>query len=375
MWTRMASRLLLIVGASLAGLSCAIGAASGAVPNANTIPCPKAPAGRTTAAGVGGRTVRSPNPLDATPGQSTYLLGTTQVQLLCGYTSLSGNLFKMAVNYALPVADYNPYADFDLGCTTKFNTANGDIGWTSKNRVYRIVSLRAWSYVAFVDPYDQLTKSDLAPFEAIAQTLLKESLPASHLCTLPGHGKATAVPPKTWEVEFQALEGIFDIPPPSQTAVGFGAPAPHEWNGAFLTKPQLTGRGSDIVGLEFPDFMMSVASGGCQQAPCTVGSFLPVTEQVATFHFGTDALAFKYTPGSSTMIDVPVTVTSSTYPPCATGSTGTLTLTQLVPLPPLADERPEVALNACGSANILATTPPGLLESTDLNIGVLFTAP
>jgi hypothetical protein len=372
MWSRTALRLLLIVGVSVSGLSCAVGIALGAVPNANSIACPKAPAGWTTPAGVGGRTVRSPNPLDATPGQNTYLQGTTQVQLLCGYTSPSGELFKVAVNYALPVADYNPYADFDLGCTTKFNTANGDLAWNSKTRRYRVVSLSAWSYAAFFDAYDQLSKSDLAPFERIAQTLLKESLPASHPCSLPGHGKAAAVPPKTWEVEFQALEGVFDIPPPSTEGVTF---APHDWNGAFLTKSKLSGQASDIVGLEFPDFTMSVSSGGCQEAPCTPGSFPPVTRQVATFHFGTNALAFKYTPGSSTMIEVPVTVTSSTYPPCATGSTGTLTLMQLVPLPPLADERPEVVLNACSSANILATTPPGLLTSSDLDIGVLFTAP
>jgi hypothetical protein len=380
-----------MVGIATVGLFWGLGTAWGAVPNANSIVCPKAPAGWTTPPGVGGRTVRSPNPLDATPGSTTYLLGTTQVQLLCGYTSSSGELFKVAVNYALPVADYNPFADFDLGCVTKFNTANGDLAWNSTKRVYRVVSLSAWSYASFVDPYDQITESDVAPFEAIAQTLLKESLPASHPCTLPGHGKATAVPSKTWGVEFsvqiEAATGTgFDIPPRQAPSTD----ASFEWNGAFLTKPSLTGRASDVVGLEFPDFTMGITSGGCageaeaaclgaisssgcQNLACEEAKGVappPITTQLVTFHFGTSALVFKYTPGASTTIEVPVSVTSSNYAPCSVGSTGTLTLTQLLPLQQGTPK--DVVLDACGSTDLLPSTPN---PNASPLVSVLFTAP
>jgi hypothetical protein len=307
------------------------------------------------------------------------LPGTTQVQLLCGYTSSTGKLFKVAVNYALPVADYNPYADFDLGCTTKFNTANGDLAWNSKKRVYRVVSLKAWSYAAFVDPYNQITESDVAPFEGIAQTLLKESLPASHLCTLPGHGKAAAVPPKYWGVKVtvvvKAMGDTFEMPPAAVNPAGV-AIAGTQWNGVFLTKPQLTGQASDIVGLEFPDVTMSVGSGGCTDVACmTAGTPPPVTHQMVTFHFGTSALAFKYTANSSTMLEVPVTVTSSTDPSCATGSTGTLTLTQLLPLQ--LGTPNDVVLNACGSANLFQPTAADLASPTHSTplISVIYTIP
>ena len=176
-----------------------------AVPNANSIPCPAAPAGWTSPPGEGGRTVLSPNPLDATSAADyTVSIGTDQVTVICGYDR-SGKNVKVTVNYALPTADFNPYADFDLGCTTKSVTrsaSTGDLAWTAKGRAFRVVSLTDWAYAGFRDPTDQLASSDVDRFEAVARTLLKHSGPAAHDCTLPGKGGPTAVPPKSWTVAF-----------------------------------------------------------------------------------------------------------------------------------------------------------------------------
>jgi hypothetical protein len=334
---------------------------------------------------LGGRTVLSPSPLDATKGVGDYQPGIDQTTVICGYTKTSDEkTFKVTVNYALPVADFNPYADFDLGCTTKSVTrsaSTGDLAWSAKGRAYRVVSLTGWSYASFRDPTDQLQTGDISGFETVARTLLKRAAPAAHDCALPGKGGPTAVPPSRWTVTFtsNAVGSSF--------TTSAALPA-----GTFSSNAVLTGKAAtDVTQLQIPDFTMSIAPNPpCGTLACmgctlpSAGETLSATEQAAlsaclkagqtafaaataafkatapptqsvTFHVSGDALAFSVTNTEAVTLEVPVTVATSTDPSCASGATGTLTLKENPT--DEGEDRPvlsnPVTLNVCGAANLL----------------------
>jgi len=243
----------------------------------------------------------------------------------------------VTVNYALPTADFNPYSDFDLGCTSKSLAAAagapiGDLAWNTKRRTYRIVSRTDWSYAAFEDPTAELATSDVSGFEAVARTLLKRSAPAAHNCTLPGKG-APASPPKSWTFGFSANVINNGLEFSAQTTGG----------GVFTTKATLTGSASDITQLELPDITLGVTTY-CGPDPACAAAAMP--RESLTLHVDGNALAFRSDASVSTL-ELPIAVTSSTYPPCVAGTTGTLTITTTGAnsSAPSAD----VVLDICGS--------------------------
>ncbi len=295
----MSGRLVLVATCLSSLLIWAPSAALAEPPNANSIACPSAPAGWTTPAGEAGRSVLSPNPLDATPRDLQQ--GTNQVTVICGYARAARTV-KVTVNYALPTDDFNPYADFYVGCTTSYlpsGAPNGDHSWTAKARIYRVLSSASWSYAGFRDPNHQLGADDVAPFEFAARTLLKRAQPAAHSCTLPGKGGPVVVP-KSWSFSFNAdvvENGVTITSMSGGPGVGFG------------TTSVLTGKATDVIQMQIPDILVHISVPCTDEPACTNGS-----QQLVTIHVADKALKFSADlTGMTATIALSVQVVSSTW--------------------------------------------------------------
>ncbi len=315
-------RVLLLVGVAVVVLVWGFSPAWGGVPNAKSIACPKGPAGWTSAAGAGGRSVRSPSLADAVP-QSDWAPKTDQVTVICGYQSSSGKLVKVTVNYALPTADFNPFADFDVGCSASdagLGLGNGAVNWNAKTRTYRVLSLGGWSYAGFADPTVQLAGKNVSGFETVARALLNRAAPAAHPCALPGSGGAAPLP-KSWSLVFHV-----SVASGGQTTSG-------AFIGSFLTNPT----GKDPVGpvSDFAtnwDLILTIAP--------TDGS------APAAIDLRLDQPVLSFAPYAT--LTTTANVVSSTDAACAAGSTGTLVMSVA----------PSATLDLCGT-NLLQGTPNG----------------
>jgi hypothetical protein len=315
-------RLLALPSAIAFALVVWLQPAGAAVPNANSIACPSAPAGWSTPTGGGARSVRSPNPGDATPADLDP--GSDQVTLTCGYLSTDGKkrLFSVIVNYAVPY-DFNPYSDFYVGCVTKLGVGlpNGDLAWNKKVRRYRILSLNAWTYAGFYDLYHTLAESEVKRFKGVAQALLRRSVPAAHNCELPGKGGAAQVP-KTWS--FMVYANLTADGVTIQTNGG---------GGGFTTTVDTKGAIAGVDDLSGKDLLLLI---GSPQAP----------PQRVTVRYG-KALSFKTTPVKT--LTLSVEVVDSGYGGCEVGSTGTLTISNA----------PSVTLELCGRTLLQGSTAVG----------------
>lgn len=315
-------RGLPMAAAVTGALGWGVASAWGSTPNANSIACPRAPAGWVSPAGAGGRSVLSPTLADAVP-QSDWEPQTDQVTVMCGYTNRKAKTVRVTVNYALPTADFNPFADFDVGCSTSdpsLGLGNGAVSWNTTTRTYRVLSLTGWAYAGFTDPTRQLASSDVSRFEAVARTLLNRSVPAAHACTLPGNGGA-ASPPRGWTFVFHV-----QLASVGETISG-------AFVGSFLTSPD----GKNPVGTvsDFAtdhDLVLTIvpADGSTSQS----------------LDLRLDNVGFNFTPYST--LTATATVVSSTDPACGGGATGTLVMSS----------QPAASLNLCGG-NLLQGTPTG----------------
>jgi hypothetical protein len=262
---------------------------------ASVIACPPGPAGWSVPPGPDGRFVLTPLSLTSQTATTNVAYGGTQVNVDCTYVSSAGGRLTVTVRYALP-KNFNPFADFYIGCGTNKTGIGGPTGpkpWDTKDRQYRILSPVAWSYATFFDFYAQLKPDEVGAFESIARTMLKSSESVAHDCNL----KVEPTPPQVlWSFGFNA------------NVTNAGVKTTGGTTGSFLTRPNQAGGTGSLGSLSADDIVLKLTKG-----KKSIGS---VTLKV------TSPVSFKYSYGAT--LRALVEVKSSTYTPCRTGATGTL---------------------------------------------------
>jgi hypothetical protein len=274
------------------------------VAGAATIACPSGPPGwplggsgwATLGGGVNGRFVLTPRTVLVGPDM-TIAVGGTQVQVECNYQAGGREVdhIVVLVRYALP-RSFNPYADFYIGCKTNRMGIGGPTGpkpWDTKDRTYRVVSDKSWSYATFIDSYALLKSNEAAAFSAIARTLLKSAEPVAHDCKL---ALVETGPQNLWSFSFNA-----NVKSKGLTTTG-------GTSGTFMTRPNEQGGTGQLGQLRAEPIVLKIRKGSK-----VVGN---VTLLV------TQPLSFKYAYGYELRAEVKVAAT--TYPPCKKGATGTL---------------------------------------------------
>src|SRR5258708_1759801 len=135
---------------------------------AETIPCPSAPAGWfNPPENAGGRYILTPLTAVAQTDDPTVLFGAPVVQLDCHYRTTGGSDLQVSVRYALPI-DINPWNDFYIGCTVTGHpqsVATAAHAWNDRDRIYRVVGAKTWSLATFIDDLGELRKEDVQRFE------------------------------------------------------------------------------------------------------------------------------------------------------------------------------------------------------------------
>jgi hypothetical protein len=199
------------------------------------------------------------------------------------------------VRYALPKS-FNPYADFFIGCKTNRMGIGGPTGpkpWDTKDRTYRVLSEKSWSYATFIDSYAELKGEEPAAFAAIARTLLKRAEPIAHDCKL---ALVPTAPQKYWIFGFDARVKSNGLTTTGGTS------------GSFMTRPNEQGGTGELGQLKARKIVLRIREG-----QKLVGS---VTLRV------TQPLSFEHSYGAE--LRARVKVTATTYAPCNKGATGTL---------------------------------------------------
>jgi hypothetical protein len=307
-------------GAPGAILACALGFAVPAVaaepdPDkaaAEVITCPPGPPGwplggngfstagdaSAGAGGVNGRAVITPRTVLVGPDM-TIAVGGNQVQVECNYQKggRSVDHIIVLVRYALP-RSFNPYADFYIGCKTKGSVATMSKPWDIKDRVYRVVSSKSWSYATFSDPYAVLEGNEAAGFQAIARTLLQRGEPVAHDCKL---ALKETGPLSLWTFGFNA-----NVKNNGLTTTGGTL-------GTFTTRPNPQGGTGQLGHLNAHPIVLKIRKGSKLVGTVTL--------------LVTQPLSFKYSYGFELRAEVKVTAT--TYAPCKKGATGTLMISTI----------------------------------------------
>jgi YD repeat-containing protein len=287
------------VAISASCLALALPASSVADPYADAasvITCPAGPSGWYVPPGTDGRYVLTP--LTVSGGdvnEAPMAYGGSQVNVDCTYWTHQGGRLTVSVRYALP-NDFNPFADFYIGCKTNTTGIGGPTGpmpWDNQGRLYRVLSPSSWSYATFYDAYAQLQGNEVGAFEAITRTMLKSAEPIAHGCSLT---LAPTAPTTLWAFGFDA-----NVKSGGLTTTG-------GTTGTFVTSPNQNGGVGTLGQLKANDFVIRVAQGSRQVGAVTIRVTQPVS--------------FKYSYGA--VLRALVQVSSSTYAPCHVGATGTL---------------------------------------------------
>jgi hypothetical protein len=302
-----------ISASCLALASAATSAADPYADAASVITCPNGPSGWYVPPGSDGRYVLTP----LTTSANTGAYGGTQVNVDCTYWTHQGGRLTVSVRYALPT-DFNPYADFFIGCKTNTTGIGGPTGpkpWDTTDRLYRVLSDSSWSYATFYDAYAQLQGNEVGTFEGIARSMLKDAEPIAHNCQL---SLQPTAPSTLWTFGFDA------------NVTNNGLTTTGGTSGTFLTKPNETGGVGQLTRLKAAAIVLKMTQGSK-----AVGS---VTLKL------TQAVSFSYTYGAA--FRALVQVKSSTYAPCHVGATGTLIVTSSVG---------KVTLQACHRALLQGT--------------------
>jgi hypothetical protein len=265
---------------------------------ASVITCPAGPAGWFVPPGTEGRYVLTPLTVSGgDENEAPEAYGGSQVNVDCTYWTQQGGRLTVSVRYALPI-DFNPYADFYIGCKTNTMGVGAPTGpqpWNNQQRLYRVLSNVSWSYATFYDAYDQLQGSDITSFEAITRQMLKDAEPIAHTCAL--NLQATA-PQTLWTFGFDA-----NVKNAGLTTTG-------GTSGTFFTRPNVNGGTGQLTQLKAVDIVLTMSHGSKKVGAVT----LHVTQPVS----------FTYSYGA--VLRALVQVSASTYAPCRFGATGTLTV-------------------------------------------------
>jgi len=261
---------------------------------ASVITCPSGPAGWSVPPGTEGRFVLTPLTSINQTETAGITYGGTQVNVDCTYVSNVGRL-TVTVRYALP-KNFNPFADFYIGCGTNKTGIGGPTGpkpWDTKDRLYRVLSPVAWSYATFFDYYALLKPNEVGSFESIARTMLKASEPVAHDCNLKLEPTAPQV---LWTFGFDA------------NVTNAGVKTRGGTTGSFITKPNQAGGTGALGSLNAEPIVLKLTQGRKSMGSVTLHVTGPVS--------------FKYSYGAT--LRALVEVSSSTYAPCHKGATGTL---------------------------------------------------
>ena len=290
---------------------------------AETIPCPAAPAGWSNPSeSEGGRTILTPLTPLASGLDPTVLFGAPIVELACYYRTADGKQLQVSVRYALPI-DINPWNDFYIGCTAlgrQQPIATAAKPWNSRDRVYRVVGVNTWSLATFVDDLKELGPNEVPRFEAITNAMLRAAQPFAHDCKLAGNGAPVDLT-SLWTFSFDV----------QTTSAGVTSSASS--SGSFVTTANTAGSAvGTIRDLRASDFRLELTGRG--------------KPRWLTIHVGAP-IEFQHTYGS--LLRTQVAVTASNDAGCRKGSTGTLlvSLQQLTP--------PSVVVQVCGHAYLDGT--------------------
>jgi hypothetical protein len=268
---------------------------------ASIIKCPSGPSGWfVKGEGPDGRYVLTPLTTQS-DSVGSFGYGGTAVEVDCNYWTNAGNHLIVAVRYALPT-DFNPFADFYVGCNTNTTGIGGPTGpqpWDDVNRLYRVLSPTSWSYATFYDAYRQLHGGDVGAFEAVTRQMLKSAQPVAHTCNL---SLTPQAPATIWTFGFDA-----NVKQNGMTTTG-------GTSGSFVTKPNEHGGIGQLGSLEATDIVLTMTRGSHTVGSVTLGVVQPVS--------------FAYTYGAA--LRAIVKVKSSSFAPCRVGATGTLTVTSSV---------------------------------------------
>jgi hypothetical protein len=219
------------------------------------------------------------------------------VNVDCTYWTHQGGRLTVSVRYALP-SDFNPYADFYIGCNTNtmgLDSPTGPFLWDSTHRTYRVLSSKSWSYATFYDAYAQLQGGEVGTFEGITRQLLKDAEPIAHGCTL---NLGPTAPTTLWTFGFDA------------TVTNNGLTTTGGTSGSFITKPNDNGGVGELGSLKAQDIVLKMTRGSQSAGSVT----LRITQPVS----------FAYSYGA--YFKALVQVKSSSFSPCAVGAMGTLTV-------------------------------------------------
>ena len=166
--------------------------------------------------------------------------------------------------------------------------------WDNTERLYRVLSPTSWSYATFYDAYARLQCNEVGAFEAITRTMLKSAEPVAHNCNL----ALTATAPTLWTFGFDAK------------VTNNGLTTTGSTTGTFVTRPNENGGIGSLTQLKASNIVGKVSHGSKQVGAVTIRVTQPVS--------------FKFSYGAA--LRALVQVSSSTYAPCHTGPTGTLTV-------------------------------------------------
>jgi hypothetical protein len=272
--------------------------ANSAVPDpyeqaASVITCPAGPAGWSVPSGSQGRFVLTPMTVSGgSENEAPIAYGGRQVNVDCTYWTDKGGRLTVSARYALP-SHFNPYADFYIGCRTKGSVATQSKAWDTKDRVFRVVSPKSWSYATFYDAYAQLSGSEASAFQAIARTMLTRAEPIAHDCKL---SLTETGPLKLWTFGFNAK-----VKKDGLTTTG-------STSGTFFTRPNASGGTGQLGQLNANPIVLKIRKGTKLVGKVTL--------------LVTQPLSFKYSYGAELRAEVKVTAT--TYAPCNKGAKGTL---------------------------------------------------
>jgi hypothetical protein len=253
----------------------------------SSIACPTAPRGWYLPATGGKKIEDSQTDIRLSPSDV--------VTVACDYFTRSGTYILVNVQYAMP-SDPNPNSDFYYGC----GSANG-APWDDNQRVFRVASGDEWANASFFDPARQLTPREIAEFETVTRTLLRNAEGYGHNCSLTLKPSAAT----------------------SKYSFAFAVPAGHA-AGSFVAKADRTSGSLQVVRSDVPDIRLELGPTGARQA---------LTIRVKD--------GIEYRPGTATRsgtVQFAVQVVRSSSSLCRKGAVGTLTVSTA----------PSVSLDVCG---------------------------
>jgi hypothetical protein len=260
------------------------------------------------------RSVLTPNTISPDGSLIVYFAAPI-VQISCVYRTPAGKDVSLTVRYALPI-DVNPWADFDIGCTSTHPPAGPTIAakaWNAQQRVYRVIGAKTWSLATFIDDLNQLKPTDVPRFETMARLMLKGVQPFAHNCSLAGNGNPVQIK-SLWTFSFSAHTTHAGVTSSGGTS------------GSFSTAVSSDGTTSgSLSNLSVPDFRLRVSGGG--------------KSNVVSIHV---ASPIGFSHGYGAALRANVVVIASNDAGCQKGAKGTL----LVATPYLSS--PKVQLAVCG---------------------------